>query len=276
MNQSVNVEERNQHVIDIGLHLPRFLRSRRWCSFPLGGHLLCFRVIPVNPAFITCDYRGHEVGIVLGSLTEVSANWHAIVLLLRRQETGHKFCWHTSHLQIFSQNFLARTECYSNILCNLYDRCRSVQMISRTRATVSSVWEVDGLPGRGSSSKDQRPFLKWEYHSNVFDRLRQDSPKAACSISCFSTSFPQTETEIDAHTLLNFLHLEMRRTLQIDVHLEASTERVRGDTGFRLCKYTCTELPPVLPFCHFTAYYSFPEKKSVLELRDQPTYWLVL
>ena len=29
MNDPVNVEERNQHGLDIGLHLPRFLRSRR-------------------------------------------------------------------------------------------------------------------------------------------------------------------------------------------------------------------------------------------------------
>ena len=29
LNQPVNVEERNQHVLDTGLHLPRFLRSRR-------------------------------------------------------------------------------------------------------------------------------------------------------------------------------------------------------------------------------------------------------
>jgi len=29
MNQPVIVEERNQHGLDIGLHLPRFLRSRR-------------------------------------------------------------------------------------------------------------------------------------------------------------------------------------------------------------------------------------------------------
>ena len=29
MNQPVNVEERNQHVLDIGLHLLCFLRSRR-------------------------------------------------------------------------------------------------------------------------------------------------------------------------------------------------------------------------------------------------------
>ena len=28
-NQPVNVEERNQHGLDIGLYLPRFLRSRR-------------------------------------------------------------------------------------------------------------------------------------------------------------------------------------------------------------------------------------------------------
>jgi len=81
------------------------------------------------------------------------------------------------------------------------------------------------------------------------------------------------ETEIDAHTLLNFLlHREMRCTLQMDVHLEASTEQMWGDTGFQLCKYTCTELSPVLPCCHFTAYYSFPEKKSVPELNDQHTY----
>jgi len=66
---------------------------------------------------------------------------------------------------------------------SLIVRHRSVGMISRTRATVSSVWEVDGLAGWGSSSKDWRPLLKREYHSNVFDRLRQDSPKAACSNS---------------------------------------------------------------------------------------------
>ena len=29
MNQPINVEERNQHGLDIGLHLPHFLQSRR-------------------------------------------------------------------------------------------------------------------------------------------------------------------------------------------------------------------------------------------------------
>jgi len=74
MNQSVSAEERNQHGLDIGLHLPLFLRLRKWCRVPVGGHLLCFQVIPVNPAFITNDNRGLEIGIVLDSLMEVSAN----------------------------------------------------------------------------------------------------------------------------------------------------------------------------------------------------------
>jgi len=84
MNQPINVEKRNQHGLDIGLHLLHFLRSRRRCCVTLGCHLLCFRVIPVNPAFVTSDYWGHEVGILLGSLMEVSANCSAI----RRQDTN--------------------------------------------------------------------------------------------------------------------------------------------------------------------------------------------
>jgi len=76
-------------------------------------------------------------------------------------------------------------------------RRRSVRMISRTRATVSLVWEVDGLPGWGSSSQDRRPFFKRKYHSNVFDRLRQDSQKAACSISYISAPvFPRRKQKL--------------------------------------------------------------------------------
>jgi len=262
MNQLSSVEEHSQHGLDIGLHQPRFLQLRRWCRVPLGGHLLCFQVTLVNPTVITRDYRGHEFGIVLGSMMEVSAYWHAIVLLLRRQETGHKFRCHTSHLQIFSSNFLARTECYSNFLWNLYDRCQSARIISRTRAMVSSVWEVDGLPGRGSSSKDWRPLLKWEYHSDVFDWLRQDSPKAACSILYVSAPvFCRLKSEIKAHTLLHFpFHREMRRTLQVDVHWKTS-KRMRGDTDHRFCAYTCTELIHFALCCHFATYYSFEGKK---------------
>jgi hypothetical protein len=73
-------------------------------------------------------------------------------------------------------------------------------MISCARAAIFSVWEVDGLLGRGSSSKDQRPLLKLEYHSNVFDRLRQDSPKTACSISYVSAPVFPRRKQKSMHT----------------------------------------------------------------------------
>jgi len=83
---------------------------------------------------------------------------------------------------------------------SLIVRHRSAEMISRTRATVSSVWGVEGLPGRGLSSKDWRPLLKQEYHSNVFDRLRQDSPEAACSITYASAPVFPRRKQKSMHT----------------------------------------------------------------------------
>jgi hypothetical protein len=55
-----------------------------------------------------------------------------------------------------------------------------------TRSTVSLVRAVDGWPVCGSSSMDVRPFLNWEYHSNVLDRLNAVSVNACCSISYVS------------------------------------------------------------------------------------------
>jgi len=83
---------------------------------------------------------------------------------------------------------------------SLIVRSRSARMISRIHATVSSVWQVDGLPGRGSSSKDRRPLLKREYHSIVFDRLRQDCTNAACSISYISAPDFSRRNQKSMHT----------------------------------------------------------------------------
>jgi len=53
----------------------------------------------------------------------------------------------------------------------------------------------------------------------------------------------------------------------VDGHPRASTEQMWGDTDLQFCTYTCTELPRVPLCCHFTTYYSFPEKKSVLGIK---------
>jgi len=100
---------------------------------------------------------------------------------------------------------------------SLIVRRRSARMISRTRATVPSVWEVDGLPGRGSSSKDWRPLLKREYHSIDLGRTLR---KLLAEFRTFRRQIsPDENRNPCTHTLLHFLlQREMRRTLQVDVH----------------------------------------------------------
>ena len=88
----------------------------------------------------------------------------------------------------------------SSATTSLIARRRSARMISRTRATVSSVWEVDSLTGLGSSSKDRHPLLKQEYHWNVYVQLWQDSLKAACSISYVSAPAFHREKQKLMHT----------------------------------------------------------------------------
>jgi len=233
MNKPFNVEECNQHGLDIGLHLPCFLRSRRWCSFPLGRRLLCFRVIPINPAFVTSDSKDMK--------------FRSFWARLRRSvqiDTRSSFC---SAVRRRDTNFAdTRLICKSSVrifwhvpnaiptssATSLIVRRWLAQMISHTRATVSSVWGVDGLPGRGSSSKDQCPFLKREYDSNAFDRLRQDSPIAACRL-------PQSECgEVPASSYAS--------TLAQSYHLSCLVA-----TSLRII--------------------ASPKKKSVPELNDQPT-----
>jgi hypothetical protein len=56
-----------------------------------------------------------------------------------------------------------------------------------TQSTVLLVCTVDDRSVCDSSSVDVRPFLNWEYHSNVLDRLNAISPNA-CSISYVSVA----------------------------------------------------------------------------------------
>ena len=110
----------------------------------------------------------------------------AVTRLIRKSSV--RIFWHVPNA---IQNFSATS---------LIVRRRSARMISRTRATVSPVCEVEDLPGLRSSSKDRRPLLKRVYHSNVCDRLRQDSPKAACSISYVSAPVFPRRKQKSMHT----------------------------------------------------------------------------
>ena len=128
-----------------------------------------------------------------------------------------------------------------------------------------------------SSSKDRCPLLKWEYHSNVFDRLRGALQKLLAAFRTFQHQFsPDVNRNQCTHAAaLSPPSWNATHTV-IDVYPRASTERMLGDTDLRFCTYNCTELLRVALCCHFATYYNFPEKKSVPELNDQPTYYWLL
>jgi len=110
--------------------------------------------------------------------------------------------------------------------------------------------------------KDRRPLLKREYHSDVFDWLRQDSPKAACSISYVSAPVFPRRKQTSMHTRCCTFSSIVKCDAHCCTHSHKGLHRANGrDTNPQFCTYTCTELPRVLLCYHFAAYYSFPGKK---------------
>ena len=182
----------------------------------------------------------------------------AVTRLIRKSSV--RIFWHVS------------TSILTSSASSLIVRRQSARMISRTRDTVSSVWEVEGLPGRGSSSKDRRPLLKREYNSNGFDRLRQDSPKAAYSISYVSAPvFPRRKQKSMHTRCCTFSSIE-----KCDAHCCRRSPKGlhRANVGryrplvLHIHLYRVSTVPLC---CHFATYYNFLEKKSVPELNDLPT-----
>ena len=154
----------------------------------------------------------------------------------------------------------------------------SARMISRTCATVSSVWEVKACLGGVHLQRIGIHFWNGNTTQMSSIDLGRTLRKLLAAFCTFQHQFsPDRNRNQCTHAAaLSPPSWNATHTV-VDVHPRASTERMLGDTDLRFCTYTCTELPLVPLCCHFATYYSFPEKKSVPELNDQPTYiWLHL
>ena len=77
----------------------------------------------------------------------------------------------------------------TSLTTSLTVNLRSDLILSRTRSMVSFVFDVDGRPGRWSSSMDIRPSLKRLNQSKVTQRLSATSPKANFINSKVSVAF---------------------------------------------------------------------------------------
>ena len=58
-----------------------------------------FRVVGVNPGFVTGNDIGMKAGVVSRMFLEVDANVSSLLFLVNTEETGHELGCDTSHLQ---------------------------------------------------------------------------------------------------------------------------------------------------------------------------------
>jgi len=101
VNKSLLIKETNQHWLDVASHLPCLLRSRWPRTFPWTGLSFGFRVVGVNPGFVTRNYIRKKAGVVSSIFFEVQSNVKSLLFLVDTQDSGNKLWCDTSHLQIF-------------------------------------------------------------------------------------------------------------------------------------------------------------------------------
>ena len=160
-----------------------------------------------------------------------------------------------SHLQIFSLNFLACTECYSNFFCNLSDSQTSVSMNDFSHTCHSLFGVGGGNPAwagvvfKGSASTFERGIPL-----TIFDRLRQDSLKVACSISYVSEPVFPRQKQKSMHTRC----CTFSSIVKCDAHCCRRSPKGlhRANVGrYRLPVlhthlYRVATCPTLLPFCY--------------------------
>ena len=87
--------------------------------------MLCFRIVPVNPALITSDDPGQGF-IIRGKLTKFNADVDKLLLLVSCQDPRHKFGCDMVHAQVFFQNPLACPISNSHLLSNVVNGPTSI------------------------------------------------------------------------------------------------------------------------------------------------------
>jgi len=184
VNYSLLIKETNQHWLDVASHLPCLLRSRWPRTFPLTGLSFVFRVVGVNPGFVTRNDIRKKTGVISGIFFEVQANVKSLLFLVDTQESGHEIWCDTSHLQI-SVKILWQVPWLipTSIQTSSIVRRRSSRIIWRTLSIISSVELDTGRPERSSSSVEVLPALNRENHWNVLEQPIACSPKAVFNIS---------------------------------------------------------------------------------------------
>ena len=88
--------------------------------------LLCLRVVPKHPIFITSNDGGDKFGVCFGPFLELSADSNEVFLLIIAQQPWHNFCCNARHAELIQQNSLAHSIQQSDNIANVVNRSSSV------------------------------------------------------------------------------------------------------------------------------------------------------
>ena len=101
VDEPFDVKEADQHGFHIWFDLPRLFWSRRWCTFPLTWLLLCLRVVPITPWFISCDHFGQNVWISFQLIFQFTAHIQTTGSLILREQARNEFRSNSFHVKFF-------------------------------------------------------------------------------------------------------------------------------------------------------------------------------
>ena len=189
VHNPLDVKESDDHAVEIAFHLSGLFWPWWIGALPLGGLLLCLRVVTANPALINSDDPGQEGFIIGCDLTNFSAEVDKLLLLVSCKVPGHKFGCGMVHSQLFPQNPLACPITNYHLLSNVVNGPTSILTYSYwIRVTVSGVVQLLCLPVCSLSSTDVRPVLNRAWHWNTCARLKLWSPKTCWIIVRFSVA----------------------------------------------------------------------------------------
>ena len=135
MNDTLPIEKNCQHHLHIRATLTCFFWSWRKFSHPLRRLNFSFNIVAVHRSVITCYDIFQKVFISIRTIKQLLTDSDTVLSLCICQQTRHKFCGNTAHLQFVGQNKVART--YMNIINN------TVWCLTGTPClTIFKIWSV--------------------------------------------------------------------------------------------------------------------------------------
>ena len=181
VHNTLRIEKNNQHWLDMAPTLTSFFRPWLVWMLPLWRLLFSFRIVTINPWFITSNNLLKDIFIITDHFQVIQSDFRAKVV----SNFGMDF----EHTRVIPKILFEISQTVVFGIPRLFSSSRTVNrrspsIASGTRSMFFGVVLSEGRPERGST--DVRPFLNRLYHSFIYVMPILSSTNAFCIISIVS------------------------------------------------------------------------------------------